>query len=176
MILSILSLGIVLLAVWLYLVFFRVQTVSDQAPDVTNNIFGTPADSVPVVSSTGPVVATLQLSLRDGTKVEVLDFTTKNQPTTSSAINGFQVAGSNTGEYQILYYPQNSGMLISLFTEPLGAVRLDAERELISVLGLSSQQLCLLTVDVRTTEKVSSVFGGRNLGLSFCPGATPLPQ
>lgn len=144
----------------------------------STNPFGQPAGTVPVSSGTSTTTNGsngLTLFLADGSAVSVPNFTTTNQPPTSSAESGYQVAGANTGDYQILYYPQNSGILISLFSEPLGPVRLAAESALRAALRLSDSQLCGLTVDVRTTADVSDTYSGRNLGLSFCPGATVLP-
>lgn len=134
---------------------------------------GTASSTNPGNSSSGNV---LELQLRDGSQIAIPDFTKENQPPTANAESGYQVAGSNTSDFQILFYPQNSGILISLLAEPLGAVRLAAEDALRAKLGLSDSQLCRLTVDVMTPGDVNFTYAGRNLGLSFCPGAVTLPQ
>lgn len=143
----------------------------------STNPLGLPAGSVSV-PATNPNESSgmLNLVLQDGTTVPVPDFTKVDQSPTANAESGYRIAGSNTGDFQILYYPQNSGILISLLSEPLGPVRLAAENALRVTLGLSDSQLCGLTIDVRTTLSISATYSGRDLGLSFCPGATPLPQ
>lgn len=151
-----------------------VMSPGNQAASSTNP-FGSPAGSISGTNTNSSSTA-LTLQLQDGSQVSVPNFTKENQPPTANAESGYQVAGGNTSDFQILYYPQNSGILISLFAEPLGAVRLAAENALRARFGLSDSQLCKLIVDVRTTADVNSTYAGRNLGLSFCPGSVTLPQ
>ena len=144
----------------------------------TDNSFGTPAGSVTTTPTTlpGNMPSSLTLTLRNGTQVSVPDFTKQNQPATANAENGFQIAGSATSTFHILYFPHDFGVLISLYAEPLGATRLVAEKALRAAFGLSDVQLCDLTVDVRTPIGINSLYAGKNLGFSFCPGATVLPE
>ena len=170
--------GIVVIAIGVAVLILSPKTkpAPGSSYATSTNPFGQPAGSFPVSSATPNGSIGLNLRLNDGTVVSVPDFTRTNQPPTSNAESGYQVAGTNTEDYQILYYPKNSGILVSLFSEPLGPVRLVAENALRAALGLSDSQLCKLTVDVRTTADVSDTYSGRNLGLSFCPGATILPK
>lgn len=114
--------------------------------------------------------------LSDGSERTVPNFTLENQPEVASPENGFQVAGdASTGDFQILYFPSESYFLVSLFVEPLGQTRREAEAALREKLGLSDADLCALHSDVTTSADVNEMYAGRNLGLSFCPGSVALP-
>lgn len=113
---------------------------------------------------------------KDGTSVNVPDFTKTDQPPIAGPDTGYQVSGSNASSFQILYFPNQSYFLVSLFSEPLGQTRLAAEAALRSKLGLSDSQLCALNIEVHTDAETNETYSGRDLGLSFCPGATALPQ
>ncbi len=116
----------------------------------------------------------LEIALSDGSLVPVPDFTT-NQPVWASKENGYQVAGTEYGAYQIIYFENGSGFLLSIFEEPIGENRLKAEEELRTTLRLSDAQLCKLSIEVAVSDDANEAYSGRNLGLSFCPGAVPLP-
>lgn len=113
---------------------------------------------------------------KDGTSVSVPDFTKTDQPPVAGPDTGYQVSGSTASSFQILYFPDQSYFLVSLFSEPLGQTRLSAEAALRAKLGLSDSQLCALNIEVRTDAETNETYSGRNLGLSFCPNATALPQ
>lgn len=83
-------------------------------------------------------------------------------------------AGTATN-YNIVYFSSSKTFVIGLADEPLGAIRLEAEQNLMHILGLSSDQMCKLDYTVITSSYVSPTYGGKNLGFSFCPGAVPLP-
>ena len=70
--------------------------------------------------------------------------------------------------YQIFYYAKDGSIVISLQSEPLALARVIAERELISRLGVTEQELCSLNIRVSTPASVNEEFSGRELGLSFC--------
>ena len=141
------------------------------------NPFGTPAGTVPgVTTGSSNAGATLTLTARDGSRVVVPDFTASSQPPSASAENGYQIAGSAASTFHILYFPRDSGILVSLYAEPLGQTRLAAESALKTALQLSDKQLCSLIVSVRTSSDVSPYYAGKELGLSFCLGATTLPK
>jgi hypothetical protein len=77
----------------------------------------------------------------------------------------------------IIYYnsvPQS--FTIDLTQEPIGQARLAMEQFMLTVLGISQQQMCSLNYLVSVTRYVNSQFTGKNLGFSFCPGATVLPK
>lgn len=117
----------------------------------------------------------LLLPLRGGAEVYVPDFTKENQPEIAGPETGYHVANAAEERYRILYFPQGAYFLVSLYTEPLGETRLAAESELRQKLQLSNNELCALNLEVRTNIYTNETYAGRNLGLSFCPGAVPLP-
>jgi hypothetical protein len=170
------SLVVIALGVITYF-FFPPQTLptSSENQPASSTPFGSPAGSVSGTNTNASSTALL-LQLQDGSQVSTPNFIEENQPPSANAVSGYQVAGSNTSDFQILYFPQNFGILISLLTEPIGTVRLTAESALRAKLGLSDSQLCKLIIDVGTTADVNSTYAGRNLGLSFCPGSVTLPK
>lgn len=175
------TLGLILATVLVALAYFflsRTEGLPPPEPPDTTNPFGQSPGTTPgtVATTTPGEHAILELTARDGTVVPVPDFTQENQPANASADNGYQIAGSAMGTFQILFFPKDSGILISLFSEPIGPVRLEAEDALRSALGLTNQELCRLKHDVRTSISVNEAYAGRSLGFSFCPGATVLPN
>lgn len=126
------------------------------------------------------LVQTLPLVVSDGSIVEVRDFTKENQPDWAGPDVGYQVAGNETQEFQIIYYPADSAggqaeFLVTLFKEPLGTTRRAAEQALRAKLGSTDAQLCKLATSVLAGPGVSTTYEGISLGLSFCPGAVALP-
>ena len=84
--------------------------------------------------------------------------------------------GASTDEFNISYNSASSFFNIVLLKEPLGATRVATEQFLGDRLGLSEQDMCVLNYFVGTPYYVSENFSGKNLGFSFCPGATTLPK
>lgn len=168
---------VVIGAVWYALTPKPASAPAQNAQSGNQNPFGQSSGYVSATTTTAAGSSgSLMIAPASGAAIAVPDFTKTNQPPGADAASGYQVAGSDTSSFQILYYPGNSGFLVSLLSEPLGAARTAAEAALRATLKLSDAQLCSLTVDVRTSADVNSVYAGRNLGLSFCPGATKLPQ
>lgn len=119
---------------------------------------------------------TRSLALLDGREASVPDFTLENQTEVSGPETGYDVGGSSEGDYHVLYFPEDSYFLISIFAEPIGANRLLAEAELRRRLKLPDEELCALNVDVFTTVEANESYAGMSLGLSFCRHAVPLPN
>ena len=174
--------GIVVFAFMLFYLFFYSAVIPTPGGNgLGNNPFGNPAGNATTTggstgSGSGTTGPTIPVTLNNGSTVAVPDFTQTNQPSYASATNGYQVAGADNADFQILYYPQNSGFNITLNKEPIGSVRLEAEAALRAQLRLTNTQLCALTVQVATTMDINPTYSGENLGLSFCPGAVVLPQ
>lgn len=127
-----------------------------------------------------PVRAQLSLALSDGRTVSVPDFTKENQPEWASATSGYQVAGSATDTFLVTYIPTSdpqvqAQFLVTLFDEPFGANRRAAESALRARLELTDAELCKLDTLVATAPGMSDLYDTQDLGLSFCPGAVPLP-
>jgi hypothetical protein len=80
-----------------------------------------------------------------------------------------------TEDYYILYRQSSKAFIIGLLNEPLGQSRLEAQQFLMNALGITQTQMCDLNYYVLTTGDVNPVYTGKNLGFSFCPGATALP-
>ena len=78
--------------------------------------------------------------------------------------------------YTINYISATQYFNIAILQEPIGPVRTEAEQYLMAHLGISESQMCQLSYMVSVPDKVNSQFAGKNLGFSFCLGATVLPQ
>jgi len=79
-----------------------------------------------------------------------------------------------TTTFGIVFNENNGSFAIGLEVEPIAQTRLDAEVHLMQILKISEKELCLLNVFVGVPDRVNSFLSGRNLGVSFCPGAVPL--
>lgn len=84
-------------------------------------------------------------------------------------------AGAPADNYIVTYDSANQFFTIALTQEPLGDARLQAERFLLTTLGVSQKDLCALKYYLGTTSYVNQFYAGKNLGFSFCEGATQLP-
>ena len=79
--------------------------------------------------------------------------------------------------YRIFYYSSNQAFGILLAEEPLGETRKKMEKNIMTILGLNEADMCRLVYVVDTPLFVSERYGSvPNLGFSFCPGATVLPE
>ena len=124
----------------------------------------------------------LPITTSTGNSITVKNF--ENTPTTVKDPSGdgyYYVAGGanvNTthAPYQIFYDSQHQYFGITLYKEPLGQYRTQAEDELMQELGISQQQMCSLNYDVSAGPGINDLYSSENIGFSFCPGAVPLPQ
>ena len=146
----------------------------------TEPVPSTPSNGNPFGFLNGADSTSLKLELTDGSIVSVPNFTETEQPDWAGESAGYQVAGDASGSYLITYIPADefgsqAQFLVALLAEPLGASRLAAEAELKASLSLSEGEICMLDAQVWTNDSVNATYAGRDLGLTFCPGATPLP-
>ncbi|HYE23283.1 MAG TPA: hypothetical protein VEA92_02405 [Candidatus Paceibacterota bacterium] len=74
-----------------------------------------------------------------------------------------------------IVYGSDSTISIGLLASPLGASRTAAETKLRELIPLADDILCSLKIAVQTADTIEPRFAGKELGLSFCPGAVPLP-
>lgn len=132
-------------------------------------------------SGTSTVVpaGTITFQLTGGNTLAVPDFTKQNQPSWASDA-GYLVAGSPTDDFMITYVPADKSgegqqVAITLQNEPLGEIRKKAESALRSAFAANNEQLCSLGVSVQTQPGLSDVYGGKELGLSFCSSSVTLP-
>lgn len=164
---------VVLVLIWVGVFFFLTkQSAPSTEQQTNNNPFGYTGSTVQQKS--------LPLVLTDGTVVETRDFTKENQPDWAGATSGYLVAGGEQLDYMVLYFnngePGERGeFLVTLNKEPLGENRRRAEAAIKAQLEMSEVELCKLAISVSSAPGVSDAYGGKNLGLSFCPGAVALP-
>lgn len=78
--------------------------------------------------------------------------------------------------YIITYISTTHYFNIALFQEPIGIVREEAQQYLMTHLGITQSQMCQLDYMVSVPWRVNQIYSGKNLGFSFCPGATALPK
>ena len=76
--------------------------------------------------------------------------------------------------YLIVYTESDQSFNISLELEPLADTRRQAEQYLMQNLGITQDDMCWLRYAVLVPYEVNQIYAGKNLGFSFCPGATQL--
>jgi hypothetical protein len=123
----------------------------------------------------------LEVKGTDGSTIVVDNFETDRKTVKDPTNDGYYYlsGGSNVSTtkapYQIFYDSQDQYFGITLYQEPLGQYRTQAEDELIQDLGLTQDQMCSLNYDISVGQGVNDTYLGENLGFSFCPGAVALP-
>jgi hypothetical protein len=154
---------------------------------------GTTSVAAPAPVTNGSVTGSATITIADqgGRSVAVNDFI-HNGSTVSDAANtgGYLLAGNlgycvsdpqkcqaaTSTDFTVYYNSGPQSFLIELTEEPIGQARLHMEQFLMTTLGLSEAQMCDLNYLVGVTRYVNAQYTGKNLGFSFCPKATPLPQ
>lgn len=178
--------GLVALGVWF--------TAPAEQPAVTENSQLSGQDLLPIgnsitnVSATSPSSAETILLAAPGGTITAGNFI-KNPDTIEDPSNqgyyylGYHLSGVATGTaaamnppYVIEYISATQYFNIALLEEPIGSARGEMEQYLMARLGITQDQACRLNYMVSVPDRVNSAFSGRNLGFSFCPGATVLPQ
>jgi len=91
-------------------------------------------------------------------------------------IAGGSDPGLTNAPFHVFYDETHQYFGISLLSEPLGQYRKEAEQTLLQALGISQLQMCQLNYAVGVGPDINEAYAGKNLGFSFCPGATVLPQ
>ena len=153
------------------------------SPSSTQNV------GLPVAPAAQQITTvTVVTASSSGSGVQAIDFI--HDPTTVKDSNnaGYYYLGYHTKQsasdqaattsppYLITYISATNYFNISLLQEPIGPVRAEAEQYLMSRLGISQSQMCQLDYMVSVPDRVNTQFSDRNLGFSFCPGATVLPK
>ncbi len=180
--------------VWVYLLSPAPRQTTGPLPTgtlpVSNSI---PAQSGSFTGTTSATSAaqTITIAERGQAPVTVPDFIHNGVTLADSANPGrYLLAGdlgycpvgggpcgtASTTDFNIFYDSTGQYFLIALTQEPIGAARLAAQQFLLQTLGITEAQACALTYYLGTTVDVNPVYAGKNLGFSFCPGATVLPQ
>lgn len=186
--------GIIVLAI---IGFFLQPSSPTQTNATSSPSNGLPvAGNVPGQTTPGTSLATstsgsaLTIATRSGTSVTVPNFITNGVTIPDPSNPGqYLLAGSlgycstrpgpcyaaSSTNYNILYNANQQTFLIALTKEPIGQARTDAQNFLLHTLGISQTQLCSLSYYVGTTYQVNPIYDTKNLGFSFCQGATQLP-
>lgn len=146
------------------------------------------ANGIPETSSS--TAATIALPLTGGGTLAVKDFihngeTVADMNTPGSYVlagslgyclsDGTCPHGATSTQFAISYTAQTQSFNIMLLKAPLGVARKAAEQFLVNRLGVAGQKLCELHYFIGTSYQVSTTYTAKNLGFSFCPGATALP-
>ncbi len=145
------------------------------------NYFPTSPTTVPTSSSSPATVPTVSVSTINGGTIIVKNFillqTTMPDPSNPGNyyLSGTPDVTVSHAPYQIFFSTIDKSFGITLYKEPLGQYRKQAEQELQKDLGISNDQLCTLNYYISAGTGVSPVYSNKNLGFSFCPGATALP-
>lgn len=151
----------------------------------TTNVY--PAGS----SATSTGTAGISIGVKNGGGITVNDFI-HNGETIADAVNpgsyvlagslGYCLAdgscpsGASTTDFSISYNDKIHFFNIILLTEPIGSARQSAEQFLLNRLGISEQEACSLDYSIGAPYWVNEAYDGKNLGFSFCQGATKLPE
>lgn len=107
--------------------------------------------------------------------VKVNDFIHNGVTQPDPSNSGDYFLNTDYSEFAIRYNSATQFFTIALDEEPIGQNRRDAEQFLMKSLGLNEDQMCNLNYYLGTDEATNDQFAGKNLGFSFCPGATQLP-
>ncbi len=153
----------------------------------------TPGGSLPNYTSTveppgsdtqTSVTKTRSLSTQSGASITVRDFLSdpaikkdSNNPSffyLGNYIDPADPTASSTPNYVIEFSGSSDFFTIALLKEPIADVRKEAEKYLMQQLGIAEEQMCDIKYVVSVPVRVNQIHAGTNLGLSFCPGATPL--
>lgn len=189
-------LGVVIIALGWY-VFSASKTVPQTTAQPTPTTLPMSGSVGPIrqptssPGTTSPSVRAMTLATQDGQAIQVIDFIHNGATIPDSANVGHYLLAGNLGyclsnpkdcqaapatDFAVYYNSMLQSFTITLTREPIGQSRLDMEQFMLVTLGLTQLQLCDLNYYVGVTKYINSQFTGKNLGFSFCPGATTLPK
>lgn len=188
---SILFIATIVLLVGGALWFFMQS--SGQPTGSSQNIQFPTSGNIPVPTAIGSSTVTASstrtsIITNDGGSIHTNDFITDSSvvayPTAGYYHLGYHTPIPNLPDpsatdhppYTIEYISGTQYFNVSLLAEPIGMARIEAEQYLEGLLGIPQDQMCRLQYMVSVPWSVNPVYASRNLGFSFCPGATPLPQ
>jgi len=172
----ILFLVAVVIGVLWYFLFAQKPNIQDtQQSSVT---FPSGGLVIPMPTTTPSLsVGKMSVATKNGGDVITNDFIHNNSTVADSSNAGnYYLAESSTDGYSIGYRVPAQFFTIALEKEPLGQTRAVAEDFLLLTLGITESQLCNLNYYIGTDVHTNSIYAGKNLGFSFCPGATELPN
>lgn len=185
--------GTVTAAVLWYVMFVSETALPPPPQPVTTLPAGgsiTPVSPRSSLATSSPEAGTIVLTAQDGT-VTARDFIHNDVTIPDDSNDGNYLLAGNLGyclsdpqkcqaasatDFSVYYISASQLFVIDLTREPLGQARLAMEQFMMTTLGLTEQQMCNLNYLVSVTKYVSEQYTGKNLGFSFCPGATVLPK
>jgi len=179
------GLAVVLIAFFAFVFLFDKLHQAPQAAGTNTLPYTVPSGSSSGSQATATVTPaktnTIRVALHNGYTVAVNDF--KDDPATVKDPNNagyYYLAGGASPAlthppYQIFYTDSDLSFTITLYKEPIGQYRKQAEQELMQKLGTNETIMCNLNYTVATVNGLEPAYDGVNLGFSFCPGATVLP-
>jgi hypothetical protein len=189
-ILGILAVTILGAVLW-YFVYAPKAVAPPSAQPTTLPVSGTILQSSSTPATVAPGEQAMSLAAQGGKTLVVKDFIHNGVTISDGANAGRYLLAGNLGycfsdprqcqaapatSYGVYYNSGPESFTISLTKEPIGHARLDMEQFMIATLGITQEQMCNLNYLVGVTKYVSEQFAGKNLGFSFCPGATVLPK
>lgn len=177
-----------LISFWI-IVGFGPKSISTSGPSGGNVALPT-SGNIPAPTPNNSVQGQSSFTIMGtgGTTIPTRDFlhapTTGEYPTPGYFYLGYHAGSAGVVDktatssppYLIGYISSTQYFNIELLSEPIGTTRLAAEQFLMNNLGISQSQMCQLNYMVSVPNSVNSQYAGKNLGFSFCPGATVLPK
>lgn len=159
---------------------------------VSGSINTNTTGSTNITSATSSLaVQKMTITVQGGSTVVVNDFIHNGVTLLDSANTGNYLLAGNLGycfsdpqkcqaapsnNFSVYYNSASQSFVIDLTQEPIGQTRLDMENFMLTTLEITQQQMCSLNYLVGVTRYVNLQYVGKNLGFSFCPGATVLPK
>jgi hypothetical protein len=184
----------ILLGTIIVAVLWYVMSVPNASPQINQSSTTLPISGLvtPVTSSTtSQTSGTIALAAQNGSTVVTADFIHNGVTIYDSANAGRYMLAGNLGyclsnpqqcqaapstNFNVYYNSGPQSFTITLTKEPIGQARFAMEQFMLRTLGITEQQMCNLNYLVGVTIYVNSQYTGKNLGFSFCPGATVLPK
>lgn len=173
---------ITVIAVLILLVGVGFAVFFSRAPNSTDDIVQSDTVGFPIAqNATAPV--TSEENFQQPLNLPTNDFLTSPDTYQDPVNAGYYSLGNpinqtatSTTPYLIMYIESTRFFTIELVQEPIGEARTQTELYLEQRLGLSPSDLCKLNYTLSVPVSVSQEYAGKNLGFSFCPGATVLPK
>ncbi len=176
--------ALALLAIFIIVVIVlaMLRSSSTQTQQISTNTQTSPAynnsSSVGADQSNLAASSTMVTSVAtfNGGTIQTKDFLSGPDAQQDPVNPGYYELGNNetAGAYSIVYIAKGQYFNITLLQKPIGPARVNAEKYLMDLLGISSAAICVLKYSVTVPVSVDPKHAGVDLGFSFCPTAVPL--
>lgn len=169
--------GLVLIIAGAVVWYFVAKPAPQQAVPQPNVTLPSAGNNTPPVSQGGSAGGNMSIRALDGSSVVTRMFLEDADTAPDSINQGYYTLNTtNDSDFLVTYIAATQYFNIELIKEPVGQSRTEAEQFLARKLGLARQDMCRLNYQLSTPSSVNAFYGGQDLGFSFCPGATKLPQ